>query len=60
MKQVITDPTCILENSASWMDLIFTNQPNIIMDSGVHLSLHEKCHQMIYSKFNLKTEYPSP
>ena len=51
MKQVIIEPTHILESSASCIDLIFTNQPNIVMDSGVHLSLHEKCHhQIIYSK----------
>ena len=29
------------------------------MDSGAHLSLHEKCHhQIIYSKLNLKIECP--
>ena len=61
MKQVITEPTHILESSTSCIDLIFTNQPNIIMDSGVHLSLHEKCHhQIIYSKLNLRIEYPPP
>ena len=61
MKKVITEPTHILESSASWIDLIFTNQPNIVMDSGVHLSLHEKCHhQIIYSKLNLRIEYPPP
>ena len=42
------------------MNLIFTNQANIIIDSGVHLSLNEKCHhQIIYLKLNLKVEYPS-
>ena len=31
------------------------------MDSGVHPTLHLKCHhQIIYSKFNLKIEYPPP
>ena len=29
MKQVITEPTHILESSATCIDLIFTNQPNI-------------------------------
>ena len=54
MKQVITEPTHISENSDSCIDLIFTNQPNIVMDSGVHLSLHEICHhQIIYSKLHL-------
>ena len=29
------------------------------MLSGVHSSLHKNCqHQLIYSKFNLKIEYP--
>ena len=41
MKQVITKPKHILENSACLIDLIFTNQPNIIMESGVHSSPHK-------------------
>ena len=50
-----------MESSASYIDLIFTNQPNIVMDSGVHLSLHGKCHhQIIYSRLKLKIEYPPP
>ena len=61
MKQVITKLTHILESSASCIDPIFTNRPNIVMDSEVHLSLQEKCHhQIIYSKLNLKTDYPPP
>ena len=61
MKQVITEPTHILENSSSCIDLIFSNQPNVIMDSGVHLTLHSKCDlEKIYSKLNLKIEYPPP
>ena len=50
MKQVIIEPTHILESSSSYIDLVFTNQSNIVMDSGVYLSPHEKCHhQIIYS-----------
>ena len=61
MKQMITDPTHILENTSSYIDVIFTTQPNIILDSGIHSSLHPKCHhQIIYSKLNLKIEYPPP
>ena len=37
MKQVITDPTHILDNPSSCIDLIFFNQPNRIMDSGGRL-----------------------
>ena len=61
MKQVITELAHILESFDGCIDLIFTNQPNIVMDSGVHLSLHEKCyHQIIYSKLDLRIEYPPP
>ena len=61
MKQMITEPTHILENTSSYIDVIFTTQPNIIVDSGIHSSLHPKCHhQIICSKLNLKIEYPPP
>ena len=31
------------------------------MDSGVHPTLHSKCHhQLIYYKLNLKIKYPPP
>ena len=44
MFQVIKKPTHILDISKSCIDLIFTPQPNIIMDSGVHSSLHSNFH----------------
>ena len=61
MSQVINQPTHILDNSKSCIDLIVTSQPNMIMDSGVHPSLHSNCHhQIIYAKFDLKVFYPPP
>ena len=61
MSQVINEPTHILDNSKSCIDLIFTSQPNMIMDSGVHPSLHSNFHhQIIYAKFDLKVFYPPP
>ena len=58
MKQVITEPRHILENSSS---CIYSNQPKLIMDSGVHSTLHSKCHHQIRnSKSNLKIEHPPP
>ena len=61
MKQAITEPTHILENCSSCIDLIFSNQPNLIMDSRVHPVIHSKGHhQVIYSKLNLEIEYPPP
>ena len=59
MSQVINEPTHILDILKSCLDLIFTSQPNVIMDSGVHPSLHSNCHhQIIYTKFYLKVFYP--
>ena len=41
-------------NSKSCIDLLFTDQPNIITDSGVHPSLHEQCHhQIVYGKLSV-------
>ena len=56
MKQVTTEPTHILVKSSSCIDLIFSNQPNLTTDFGVHPTLlHSKYHhQIIYSKLNLK------
>ena len=39
--------------------MTFTSQPNLVMESRVHSSLHEICHQEItYEKFNLKIHLP--
>ena len=35
--QLIEEPTHILNLSSSYIDLIFTPQPNLVMESGVHL-----------------------
>ena len=61
LNQFISSPTHILQNSPSCMNLIFINQPNIVVDSRVHLSLHANCHQqIIYPKPILKIKYPPP
>ena len=39
--------------------MIFTSQPNLVMEPGVHSSLHSnRHHQITYAKFNLKIYYP--
>ena len=59
LSQIISDPTHILPDSSSCIDLIFAKQPNMVAESGVHPSLHPKCyHQIIFAKHNLKVEYP--
>ena len=51
LSEIIEEPTHQLDNSRSCMDLIFTSQPNMVIGSGVHASLHSNCHhQIIYAK----------
>ena len=43
------------------IDLIFTSQPNLSVESGTQPSHHPNCHhQIIYAKFNLEVLYPPP
>ena len=57
--QLINEPTHFQANSSSCIDLIFTNQPKLSVNSGVHSSLHQNCHhQIVYPTFNLNIYYP--
>ena len=59
--QLINEPTHIQRNSSSCIDLIFTDRPNLAVNSGVHASLHPNCHhQVVHTNFNLNISYPSP
>ena len=48
LHQLINEPTHIIGEHRSCIDLIFTNQPNIVLEAGVHPSLHEFCHHQIF------------
>ena len=50
LKQVINEPTHLLENFSSCIDLTFISQPNLVIDTGVHPSLHANCHRQIVYK----------
>ena len=40
---------------------MFTTQPNLVIKTGVHSSLHANCHhELPYVKFNLNAFYPPP
>ena len=59
--QLINEPAHIQTNSSSCIDLIFTNQPNLSVNSGVHSSLLPNCHhQIVHTSFNLDIYYPPP
>ena len=58
---VINEPTHILESSSSCIDLIFTSQPNFIIESGVHPSFYPNSHhQIIFVKSGLEIIFPPP
>ena len=59
--QLIYEPTHIQANSSSFINLTFTDQPNLSGTSGVHASLHPNCHhQIVHSSFNFNIYYPPP
>ena len=61
LKQLIAKPTHILPTSSSWIDILFTNQSNMVVNSGVFPSIHQSCnHQIVFAKVNLKIFYPPP
>ena len=59
--RLISEPTHILSNLLSCIDLSITDQSSLVVDSGVDPTVLENCHnQIIYSKLDLKIEYPRP
>ena len=61
MHQLISEPTHIMGDSKSCIDVIFTDQPKLFVESGVHPSLHEQCHhQIVYGELSIKNLSPPP
>ena len=59
--QLISEPTHLPPTSTSCTDLIFTDQSNLVADSGTHSTLNPKCHhQITYCQLNLNIKYPPP
>ena len=58
--QIISEPTLVQRNSSSCIDLIFTDQPSLVINNGAHASLHSSCHHRImHCTFNLNIVHPS-
>ena len=52
---------CPFNSSSFCIGLIFTLQLNLVMESGIHSSLHSNCHhQAVFAKFNLSIFYHPP
>ena len=58
LRQIIEEPTHILNTSASSIDLISTN---VVIHFGVHPSIHPNSHhQVVFAEYNLSIFYPPP
>ena len=56
---VINEPTHTLLSFTSCIESIFTNQPNLVINSGVDPPLHQNCHhQITFAQISLKVCYP--
>ena len=61
LHQLMSAPTHMIGESTSCIDLILTDQPNLFIDTGIHPSLHEQCHQqIIHSKLIVNKHAPPP
>ena len=61
LQQLICEPTHFIGESKSCIDLIFTNQPNLFLETGVHPSLHEQCHHhIVFAKITADNLAPPP
>ena len=59
--QLINKPTHVSKESSSCIDLIFAASPNLIRETGVELSIFEKCHHnLIYGIIDFKVPLPPP
>ena len=60
LTQIIDEPTNFTPNkNPTCIDLILTDQPNLILNSGTRSSLDQKCHHYIFFLQN-KLQNPTP
>ena len=62
LTQIISEPTNFQPGKRpSCIDLIVTDQPNLVLESGTRLSLDSTCHhQIIHCRVNFKIPPPPP
>ena len=61
MEQLIHEPTHIIGERSSCIDLIFASQQNLVVQIGVQSFLPQNCyHQIAFARLNLKVVFPPP
>ena len=59
--QLVKEPTHIIGNHSSCIDLVATDQPNLINECSIHPSLHSTCHHQInHIVLNIVNPLPPP
>jgi len=59
--QMVNQPTYLINNCKTLVDIFATNQPNLVTSNEIHPSQHEKCHHQVnFVKINLKCIAPDP
>ena len=61
MHQPISEPTHIMGDSKFCINVIFTDQPDLFVETVVHPLLHAQCHrQNIYGELSIRNITPPP
>ena len=58
---MIGQPTHIINDNSSCIDLLFTTNSKLLSEVGVEQTIYNKCHHnIIYGSLNLKIPLPPP
>lgn len=61
LQQLINEPIHLTGNSCPCVDLTFTSQSHLVIESCVHFSLHPNGHhQLVFANFDVKIFYAQP
>jgi hypothetical protein len=61
LHQLVTEPTYIVSNACTCVDLVYTDQPNLITQNSINPSLHKNCHHQVnHFQLNLICSPPPP
>ena len=61
LSRLISEPTNFESNKIpSCIDLVITDQPNLVLDCGTRASLDSFCHEITYRKINFNIPPPPP
>ena len=61
LAQLVNQPTYITSIAKTCIDLIVTDQENLVQSLEIHPSIHSTCHhQVVFSKLNINCPPPPP